>query len=149
MKLKKGLLEHREIISQFQLKMAKETEGMDLDLSIVTQGVEYIMNTPSRGGYRVVEIDNQIVGSLLILKEWSDWRCKDVLWIHSVYIKKEFRRKGLFKFMYEELKREVELNDNLAGLRLYVDKTNSVAQEVYQKLEMSKEHYELFEWLKD
>jgi RimJ/RimL family protein N-acetyltransferase len=29
-----------------------------------------------------------------------------------------------------------------------VDKRNKSAQEVYEKLGMSKEHYELFEWLK-
>ena len=42
----------------------------------------------------------------------------------------------------------VRNSDKYAGLRLYVDKTNTSAQEVYTRLGMSKEHYELYEWLK-
>ena len=39
-------------------------------------------------------------------------------------------------------------NENWKGLRLYVDKTNLTAKQVYRALEMTDEHYQLFEWLK-
>ena len=42
----------------------------------------------------------------------------------------------------------VRESDQYAGLRLYVDKTNLRAIDVYQKLGMSDEHYHLYEWLK-
>jgi len=35
-----------------------------------------------------------------------------------------------------------------AGLRLYTDKSNRQAREIYEKLGMNKEHYHLYEWLK-
>ena len=41
----------------------------------------------------------------------------------------------------------VEQSPGLAGLRLYVDKTNRVAQQVYDALGMTAEHYDLYEWL--
>jgi len=33
-------------------------------------------------------------------------------------------------------------------VRLYVDKRNAAAQRVYERLGMTREHYDLFEWLK-
>jgi RimJ/RimL family protein N-acetyltransferase len=31
---------------------------------------------------------------------------------------------------------------------LYVEKRNAAAQKVYERLGMSREHYEMFEWMK-
>jgi ribosomal protein S18 acetylase RimI-like enzyme len=39
-------------------------------------------------------------------------------------------------------------NDSIRGIRLYVDKTNTKAMKVYEKLGMNGEHYGLFEWMK-
>lgn len=70
------------------------------------------------------------------------------MWIHSVFIEKEYRGSGIFKSMYGFLKEKVEADEELAGLRLYVDKTNQAAISVYNKIGMSDEHYHMFEWLK-
>ena len=85
---------------------------------------------------------------LLIIREWSDWRAAFVLWIHSVYVIKEFRGQGVYKTLYKSIKDMVQKSDEFAGIRLYVDKTNLNATKVYEKLEMNDEHYNLFEWLK-
>ena len=60
----------------------------------------------------------------------------------------EVRRMGIFRQMYSYLKNIVENDVNLRGLRLYVDKTNTKAQKVYQEMGMNSEHYQLFEWMK-
>ncbi len=39
-------------------------------------------------------------------------------------------------------------NDNIGGIRLYVDKSNISAQKTYTKVGMNGEHYQLFEWMK-
>ena len=36
----------------------------------------------------------------------------------------------------------------LAGLRLYVEKANHAAHQVYRAMGMSPDHYDLYEWLK-
>ena len=41
-----------------------------------------------------------------------------------------------------------EYATKLRGLRLYVDKTNTRAQKVYENLGMNGEHYHLYEWMK-
>lgn len=146
--IRPGLLFDIDIIADFQCKMAQETENLALDLATVISGVSAVMDDPSKGKYWIAEKAGEVVGCLLTVNEWSDWRSGTVLWIHSVYVLPALRKNGVFKSLYLHLKTMVEEDSSLRGLRLYVDKSNSAAQGVYQSLGMSKEHYHLFEWLK-
>jgi GNAT superfamily N-acetyltransferase len=135
-------------IVDFQIRMARETEQIDLDRDIVNKGVNAVFNNPENGIYFVAESGNKIIASLMITFEWSDWRNGNVYWIHSVYVLPEFRKKGVFKTMYLHLKNIVQKDENIRGLRLYVDKTNTNARKVYETLGMDGDHYLLFEWMK-
>jgi len=135
-------------IVDMQLLMARQTEGIELDRNVVNRGVRGVFDEPTRGIYWVAEQDRQILAVLLTIPEWSDWRNGTVLWIHSLYVIPEARRRGLFKKLYSNLKKQVRQSKQLMGLRLYVAKTNKSAQKVYEKLGMNKDHYELYEWLK-
>jgi ribosomal protein S18 acetylase RimI-like enzyme len=42
----------------------------------------------------------------------------------------------------------LKLDENIQGIRLYVDKTNIHAQKVYKSIGMIDEHYHMFEWMK-
>ena len=147
-KIRPGLLFDIDIIADFQVKMAFETENMKLDPPTVNLGVTAVMDDPSKGKYWLAEVDGNVVGCLLTVPEWSDWRNGTVLWIHSVYVQPDFRKHGVFKALYSHLKEMVSDAPDLRGLRLYVDKTNTKAQKVYENLGMSGEHYHLFEWMK-
>jgi GNAT superfamily N-acetyltransferase len=147
-KIRKGKLSDAERIVELQLQMAKETENLELDRSVVIKGVRGVFEQSARGTYWVAEGNCQILGVLLAVPEWSDWRNGTVLWIHSLYVIPEARGRGVFKELYLNLKRQVMESLELMGLRLYVDKRNKSAQEVYEKLSMSRDHYELYEWLK-
>jgi len=135
-------------ITEFQIAMALETENMRLDENVVLNGVKKIINSPQLGSYFIAQNDNKILGCLLTLYEWSDWRNAFVIWIHSVYVLPAYRGKGVFKEIYEYLKNIVNNDANFVGLRLYVDKNNERAKSVYERLGMNKHHYELYEWLK-
>jgi GNAT superfamily N-acetyltransferase len=147
-KIRKGKLSDVEHIAELQIQMAQETEGLKLDKEVVSRGVRGIFRKPARGTYWIAEEKDNILGMLLAIPEWSDWRNGTVLWIHSLYIVPRARGQGVFKKLYMNLKKQVEQSPKLMGLRLYVDKRNKSAQEVYEKLGMSKEHYDLYEWLK-
>jgi GNAT superfamily N-acetyltransferase len=140
--------DHLGAIINFQIEMALESEGLKLDPQTVEKGVLRVFENPNIGTYMVYLEGDEILGCLLIQNEWSDWRNGIVLWIHSVYILPQFRKKGIFKKMYEALKLKVENDPSLLGLRLYVDKKNIGAQKVYEKLNMGSDHYMLYEWLK-
>lgn len=148
-KVRVGLLFDADIIADYQVRMALETENLQLDPPTVNKGVQAVFDFPEKGKYFVAEDNDTVVGCLLTIPEWSDWRNGTVLWIHSVYVLPEYRSKGVFKMLYQNLVDMVNSPDNdLRGLRLYVDKSNQKAQQVYEKLGMSGEHYHLYEWLK-
>lgn len=146
--IRPGLFYDIETIAQYQLEMAWETEKMRLDLPTVLKGVQAVIDDPSKGKYWVAEDGGKVVGCLLTVPEWSDWRNATVLWIHSVYVANSHRGKGLYKALYQQVQKIVrESNGQYRGVRLYVDKTNLAAQEVYGKLGMNGEHYTLYEWM--
>lgn len=146
--IRKATINDQAAIAAFQVAMALETEQLHLDKPTVDKGVNAVFADPSKGIYFVAENETEIIGSLMITFEWSDWRNGNVWWIQSVYIKPQSRRKGIFKLMYLFVK-EIVINDpTLRGLRLYVERNNITAQKTYQKLGMDSEHYDMFEWMK-
>ncbi|MFO8087583.1 MAG: GNAT family N-acetyltransferase [Bacteroidales bacterium] len=136
-------------ITHFQLEMASETEELLLDHAVVKEGVRFIFEHPSHGFYLLASEGTTVVGCLLVLYEWSDWRNGHVLWLHSVYVLPEYRQNGIFKSMYQYVKNMVSRDNSMKGIRLYVEKENKLAQKVYQDIGMTDEHYTLFEWLKE
>jgi GNAT superfamily N-acetyltransferase len=148
MEVRTATINDVESIVGFQLKMAGETEGIELDRPTVEQGVAAVINDIKKGRYYVTEMDNKVVASLLTTYEWSDWRNGTVLWIQSVFVLKEYRRKGIYRNMYAHIKKLVSEDNNLKGIRLYADKANNTAHKTYKQLGMSPDHYITFEWLK-
>ncbi|MBX2897526.1 MAG: GNAT family N-acetyltransferase [Cyclobacteriaceae bacterium] len=134
-------------IIDFQLKMARETESLQLDYHTVTKGVHAVFEDANKGAYYVAAENGKVIGSLMTTYEWSDWRFGTVLWIQSVYIVPEARGKGVFKKMYQHIQQLVTPQSGYRGIRLYVDKTNEPAQRVYEKLGMNGNHYQLYEWM--
>ena len=135
-------------IEEFQLAMAWETEQLQLDEPTVIKGVAAVFEDTSKGIYYVAEADGKVVGSLLTTFEWSDWRNGTVLWIQSVYVRPEFRKRSIFSKLYKHIQEMVASNPNLRGIRLYADKTNTSAHGVYEHLGMTAEHYQMYEWMK-
>ena len=145
--IRKAVPEDLPAISEFQIKMAWETELLALLPETVTSGVKAVFDKPNRGQYWVATNSSTVIASLLVTYEWSDWRDTNVWWLQSVYVIPEFRRKGVFRKMYNHIKSEAE-KQNVAGLRLYVETNNVAAQKTYEALGMKSEHYRLYEWLK-
>lgn len=136
-------------IVEFQLAMARETEDFELDAAICTRGVRALFDGSDKGRYYVAEDDGAVVGSLMITTEWSDWRAGTVWWIQSVYVDPAHRNKGVYAGLYAHVKRLMDGNPDIRGIRLYVDRRNTRAQEVYRRLGMNGDHYQVFEWMKD
>lgn len=135
-------------IIDFQLAMARETENIELERSTVEKGAAEVLKDTSKGQYYVAEKHGKVIGSLLTTYEWSDWRNGTVLWIQSVFVSPEHRRKGVYRKLYEHVKNLVLEQPGLKGIRLYADKSNKGAHQVYEKLGMTPDHYITYEWLK-
>lgn len=147
--IRKAHPDEKEIIAGFQLLMARESEGMELDPAELLKGVEGVFDNSARGCYYVAETEGQLVASLLITYEWSDWRNRTVYWLQSLYVVPEYRRRGIFRAMYGHIIGQIREDPAVAGLRLYVDAGNLAAQEAYLSVGMDGGHYKVFEWMKD
>ncbi|WP_166423182.1 GNAT family N-acetyltransferase [Paraglaciecola sp. 20A4] len=143
--IRKAQVSDINALVNFNQLMAKETEDMELDGDTLTLGVSNLINDVSKGFYLVAEVDSQVVGSLMVTTEWSDWRNSEFWWIQSVYIVPKFRRKGLYSALYNEVKSLGDKAQNVCGYRLYVERENRVAQRTYEALDMHESHYLMYE----
>jgi len=134
-----------ETISDFNFRMALETEERELDRAVLTNGVRSVLKDASKGVYYVAENGSEVVGQLMLTYEWSDWRNGNFWWIQSVYVKPEYRRQGIFKSLYNHVEQLARGSMQVCGLRLYVERHNARAQETYQQLGMRRTVYEMFE----
>ena len=125
--------------------MAMETENKRLDSDILSAGVLSIFEDDRKGFYVVAESDERIVGGLMITYEWSDWRSGWFWWIQSVYIEPEYRGQGIYSELYSFVKNRAREIGGVCGFRLYVEKDNRHAQDVYRKLGMEETYYQMFE----
>src|SRR5262249_24668383 len=131
-------------ITEANRALAIESEGVQLDVDTLRAGVEAVLDARAPGRYWIAEHDGRSVGQLLITFEWSDWRNRVVWWIQSVYVVPSARRHGVFRVLYAHVEREAHAA-GAAGLRLYVDVTNTRAQAVYEAMGMNGGHYRVFE----
>ena len=152
-------------IAGFQQAMAMETEGRTLDADTIRRGVTSVFDDPLKGFYIVAVVDEaggvaggnsggdssdnggvgKVVGSLLITYEWSDWSAATWWWIQSVYVDAAWRRRGIYRTLYEHILAMTDGRDDICGIRLYVERANTVAQQTYSALGMSHSHYDMYE----
>jgi GNAT superfamily N-acetyltransferase len=149
--IRKAKLEDLEQIVDFNIQMAKETEEKILEKNVTRGGVEAVLNNESKGFFLLAEEnkgENEICGQLMITYEWSDWRNKNIWWIQSVFVDKNFRNKKVFSKLFKFVTKMALSEKGVGGLRLYVEKHNKSAKQVYESLGMKKTPYEIYEkWL--
>jgi GNAT superfamily N-acetyltransferase len=146
--IRKATVADAATIAQFNQQMAWETEHKELIPELILAGVTSLLTNPSYGFYLVAEIEGRVVASLMITTEWSDWRNGVFWWIQSVYVNAEFRRRGIYRQMYQAVKDLALEVGNVCGYRLYVEKDNRTAQSTYDELGMKITDYLIYEELK-
>ena len=133
------------VIAEFNRRMAWETEHKHLDPAVLARGVGRVFTDPAKGFYLVAEAEGEVVGQLMVTYEWSDWRDGWVWWVQSVYVREDYRRTGVFKALYAEVMRQAREAGDVIGVRLYVEKENTRAQETYRHLGMGDAGYLVWE----
>lgn len=117
----------------FAIAEAKEAEGVKKDINRVRQGVTAALADDSIAMYWILEKNNtDVVGSVSIVTEWSDWNSGYYWWIQNMYILPGFRGKGLMERLIQALK-DAARQEGALELRLYVLKNNAQAVTAYQK----------------
>ena len=149
--LRRGCLDDARTLAEFNRNLAKETEGLALDAKVVLNGVTAVLENSALGFYLLAEVVTptryEVVASLLVTREWSDWRDGEWWWLQSVYVAHQWRRRGLYRRLHSEVQGLAQREQSVCGLRLYVEQHNQVAQDTYGNLGMQRTHYQLFEQL--
>jgi ribosomal protein S18 acetylase RimI-like enzyme len=146
-------------LTVFNTQMALETEAVTLRPDVIGPGVAAALADATKAIYFVAEVGGaagpgevagqdgpggRVVGQLMITHEWSDWRNGDIWWVQSVYVHPNFRRRGLFRALYDHARAEAKAA-GAVGLRLYVETNNAAAQSTYRQLGMAMTHYHVME----
>lgn len=145
MTIRQATIVDTPIITRFNALMAEETEQITLNQDRLRSGVESLLKDPSKGIYFLAEIDNVVVGQIMITYEWSDWRNGTFWWIQSVFVEKSARGSGVFRSLFEHVHALAKARTDVCGLRLYVEKKNDRAKRTYDRLGMKPSHYEMYE----
>ena len=148
MNIRKARLEDLDVIVEYNYNLAYETEDKELDKAILTKGVRNIIQDENKGVYHVCEVDGKVVGQIMYTYEWSDWRNGLFIWVQSVYVDKEYRGQGVFRRLYNHVKEMCDKDENICGVRLYVEFENHNAQKTYESLGMEKCNYYMYEYEK-
>lgn len=144
-KIRQAMSKDLATLVDFNIRMAGETENKQLDAEVVTSGVKTVLDDSKYGFYLVAEDKGKVVGSLMVTTEWSDWRNGAFWWIQSVYVEPEFRRCGVFKALYAEVRERVRKTERVCGCRLYVERDNTTAQATYARVGLVETNYKIFE----
>ena len=134
-------------ITAFQLRLAEETEPFTLDAATVERGVRRGMTERRGATYYVAEQDDRVIASLLTTREWSDWRDGYYVWIGSVYVHADYRRRGVFTALLNFAVDAVRRDPDTIGLRLYHEHDNAAAVATYRSLKFADAGYGVMERL--
>lgn len=131
-------------IVDFNARLAEESEGITLDRDRLRSGVANALGDERRAFYLIAESGGVPVGQLMVTYEWSDWRDGEFWWLQSVYVRPQFRRQGVLKALYAEVL-QLAVNERACGVRLYVERENSVAKSAYRSLGLTPAVFEMYE----
>ena len=104
-----------------------------------------LLADPARGPYFVAVDGEEILGQMQITCEFSDWRNGWFWWIQGVYVRADARRRGVFRALYEHVHALARREENVIGLRLYVELANHAAQRTYERLGFTPAGYLLLQ----
>ena len=138
-----------DTIIEFNRAMALETERRQLDIAILRRGGLALLDSPEYGFYilaeRAEDENHKPIGQLMVTYEWSDWRNGLFWWIQSVYVIPDWRRMGVFRAMYDHILVKARAEPRVCGIRLYVERENHRAQNVYQRMGLQSSSYIVYE----
>lgn len=142
--IRKANLDDAEAIARNNIRLAEETEGRTIRGHTAEQGTSAVLSKEHGGWYLVADHNMEIIGQVFITEEWSDWRNKAIWWMHRVYVKELWRKKGVFTALLQELK-QMAIDEQVFALRLYQVDTNKKAARIYNKMGFADTSFRILE----
>ena len=122
---------------------AMEAEGIEKGPETLSKGIKAALLDTNKAIYWVlVSEEDQPVGNISALKEWSNWNAGYYWWIQSLFILPEFRGAGLMQSLIDAVKNAAH-REGAIDLRLYVHGKNDRAIKAYHKSGFSESVYRI------
>ena len=136
-----------DIIADFQIKLAFETEDKKLDRDLLLAGAKAVFEKPRYAKFYMACDGDAVVGMLMVTYEMNASLGGLINWIQSVYVNAEYRKKGVFRKLYNHVVENAKADPLVKCVRLYVETENEVAMKVYSAMGMTNIHedYKFFE----
>ena len=148
-KIRAAQIQDADRLMEFNCAIARETEGRELSAEVVGRGVRRGLLHAGEVSYWVAEVElqgvSELIGCLMLTREWSDWRDGWLMWVQSVYVCESYRGQGVFRNLLETVIEQMKQTPDIVGLRLYVETQNARAQEVYLRTGFVDPHYKVLE----
>jgi len=143
-KIRKAKKTDIPILAKHNQALANETENIKLNNKTVLSGVSKALDKQDCY-YFVSELNGEVVGQIMITHEWSDWRNGVMWWIQSVYVRPEYRNKGVFRTLFNHIEQLARNRADVKALRLYVMQNNQSGINTYKALGMLDSKYIVYE----
>ena len=124
----------------FIVEEAREAEGIQQDREVIQRGVRRGLEDPETARYWVIEDAGEIVGSVSVVREWSDWHAGHYWWIQSMFVRPAYRGRGLMAQLLDAVEAEARAR-GAVELRLYVHHGNASAIRAYERDGFSRTPY--------
>ena len=117
----------------FTLREAQEAEAYAADEVAVRRGIAAAFDElPPPSAYWVAEFDGQVVASVSVVREWSNFRGGHYWWIQSIFILPTHRGGGVLEMLIDHV--AVAARDAGAlDLRLCAHESNARALQAYRR----------------
>jgi ribosomal protein S18 acetylase RimI-like enzyme len=139
--IRKASRDDLDTLVAFTMEEAREAEGAEKDAEVVRRGVLAGLDDPTVASYWVAETKNaEVVASISVVTEWSNWHGGSYWWIQSLYIVPEHRGRGLVELLLDVVD-EAARTAGALDLRLYAHTSNRRAIEVYRRCGFSTAPY--------
>ncbi len=145
LQVRDATLADAETIAEFNLLLARESEGKQLDPRVLAKGVRLALERPELCRYFLAETNGRVAGQTMMTYEWSDWRAGVFWWIQSVYVVPDCRGQGVFRALFRHIETLAKTNCEVCGLRLYVERHNAPAIATYERMGMTPSGHWLYE----
>ena len=128
-------------IVELNAEMALEMEGKALDLARLENGVAAVVGSPEDrlGFYVVAEVSGEAVGVMHVTYEWSPWRNATFWWLANVFVRRDWRRRGVYTAMHSLVEARAADDPGVCGIRLFTTAENRAAQRSYDSVGMTSE----------
>jgi len=134
-----------EALVRSTLGNAFESEGIQLDPARVRVAVAALLDDPHKGRVFVAEEAQQVLGSLYVTFEWSDWHGAWYWWLQSVFVAPEHRGTGVYSALYKSVHDAAAKAGDVRAIRLYVERHNEAALRAYRGHGMKECDYRVYE----